>query len=278
MTTFYEFQKRFPNDDACLEQMMWARFGGTETQCPKCERHSRFYRMTRELAYVCQHCKYQLHPMAGTLLHRSHTPLHKWFLVMWLFSTSRHGVAAKEIERQIGVSYPTALRMAHLIREHMAEVDGEHPLDGELETDETYVGGRHRGAGRGYKANKTVVFGMVERGGDVMAEVVPNVRKKTLQPIIEQNVAVGSTVHADELRSYLSLAKAGYTHRTVNHSDGDCHVNAVEGFWSRLKNSIRGTHVHVSAKHLSKYVREFEYRYNRRNQPSRIFWDLVVSF
>ena len=139
----------------------------------------------------------------------------------------------------------------------LAKVDGEHPLDGDVEADETYIGGRTTGGKRGRGApNKTVVFGMLERDGDVMAKVVPNVRKKTLQPIIEENVVPGSTVHTDE---------------------GDCHVNGIEGFWARLKLSIRGTHVHVSRKHLQNYVKEFEYRYNRRKRPASIFGDLVAS-
>ena len=91
MTTFYDFQRRFPDDDAYLRHMMTVRLGGTETECPKCGAHSRFYRMKRERAYECQHCRYQLHPKAGTFMHRSHLPLHKWFLAMFMFSTSRHG-------------------------------------------------------------------------------------------------------------------------------------------------------------------------------------------
>ena len=180
-------------------------------------------------------------------MHRTHLPLHKWFYAMHLFSTSRHGVPAKELERQLGIPYKTAWRMAHEIRKYMAKVDGEHPLDGEVEADETYIGGKTTGGKRGRGApNKTVVFGMLERDGDVMAKVVPNVRMKTLQPIIEENVVAGSTVHTDELKSYNGLSKAGFEHETVNHSageyvDGECHVNGIEGFWARLKLSIRGT-------------------------------------
>ena len=123
---------------------------------------------------------------------------------------------------------------------------------------------------------------MLERGGDVLAEVVPNVRKRTLQPIIKKNVEQGSTVHTDKLRSYLGLAKAVYRHRTVNHGAGEysrnvCHVNSLEGFWARLRLSIQRTHVHVSPKHLWKYVKEFEYRYNRRKKPASIFADLVAN-
>ena len=287
MTPFYEFQKRFPNDEACLHHMMVTRHGGTEIDCPTCGVHSKFYRLTRDRAYLCQHCKHEIYPTAGTFMHRTHLPLHKWFFAMFLFSTSRHGVAAKELQRQVGISYKTAWRMARLIREHMAHIDGEWPLGGpggEVEADETYIGGKTTGGKRGRGApNKTVVFGMLERGGDVMATVVPNVRKRTLQPIVIENVKMGSTIHTDELRSYFGLGQAGYRHETVTHGAGEyvrqgSHVNGIEGFWSRLKLSIRGTHVHVSAKHLQKYVKEFEYRYNRRQRPTAIFGDLVANF
>ena len=287
MTTFYEFQKQFPDDEACLRHLMVTRYGGLETDCPKCGEHGKFYRMTRERAYECQHCRYQLHPTVGTIMHRTHLPLHKWFYAMHLFSTSRHGVAAKELERQLDVSYPTAWRMAHKIREHMAGTDGEWPLGGgggrgDVEADETYVGGHRPGKpGRG-AAGKTVVFGMLERGGDVMAHVVPNVSKRTLYPIITGNVEPGSTVHTDEFGTYRGLDREGYKHKAVSHKrgeyvSGDSHVNGIEGFWARLKLSIRGTHVHVSRKHLQKYVKEFEYRYNRRKRPAAIFGDLVAS-
>ena len=171
--------------------------------------------------------------------------------------------------------------MGHEIRKYMARVDGEHPLNGVVEADETYVGGKRSGGRRGRGApNKTVVFGMLERGGEVMTKVVPNVQKQTLEPIVSQNVEAGSTVHTDELRSYNGLTKAGYAHETVNHGAGEyvkgaCHVNGLEGFWSRLKLSIHGTHVHVSGKYLQN-SKEFN-RYNRRKRPWSIFGDLVMS-
>ena len=283
MTTFYEFQKMYPNDEACLHQIMIERYGGTELDCPKCSAFGKFYRMTKDRGYVCQHCGHHFFPCVGTPMERSRTPLHKWFYAIFLFTSSRHGVAAKELQRQLGVTYKTAWRMAHEIRKYMARVDGEIPLGGVVEADETYVGGRTTGGKRGRGApNKTVVFGMLERDGDVMANVVPNVQKKTLQPIIKENVAENSTIHTDELKSYNGLSKAGFDHETVNHGageyvDGDCHVNGLEGFWARLKLSIRGTHVHVSAKHLQKYVKEFEYHYNRRKRPASMFADLVAN-
>ena len=283
MMSFYEFQRQFPDDEACLQRIMVERYGGTQFDCPKCGEHSKFYRMTRERAYVCQHCKHQLHPTVGTPMERSRTPLHKWFYAMFLFTNSPHGVSAKELQRQLDVTYKTAWRMAHEIRKFMVEVDGETPLGGTVEADETYVGGKRSGGKRGRGApNKTIVFGMLERGGDIMANVVPNVRKLTLQPIIAESVEPGSIVHTDELGSYAGIDGADYTHETVNHGlgeyvSGDSHVNGLEGFWARLKLAIRGTHVHVSRKHLPKYVMEFEYRYNRRKRPERMFGDLVAS-
>ena len=215
-------------------------------------------------------------------MERSRISLHKWFFAIFLFSTSRHGVAAKELQRQLKVTYKTAWRMAHEIRKYMAEVDGAVPLGGLIEADETYVGGRVRGQGQGYRKNKTVVFGIAKRGGDIMTKVVPNVKRRTLEPVIRVNVKAGSTIDTDDLRSYLRLTAAGYKHGVVNHSAGEyargnCHVNSVEGFWSRLKNSIRGTHIHVSRKYLWKYAKGFEYRYNRRKQPALIFSDLAAS-
>ncbi len=278
--TVTEFFRQFPTDDSCLEHLWQVRFGA-EIECEKC---GKFYRLRKEPAYSCPRCGHHIHPMVGTPFENSHTPLQKWFYAMYLFTTTRHGVAAKELQRQLGVTYKTAWRMGHELRKYMADVDGETPLSGDVEADETYVGGRTTGGKRGRGApNKTVVFGMLERDGDVMANVVPNVRKKTLQPIIKENVVKDSTVHTDELKSYSGLSRAGFEHETVNHGDGEyvrdnCHVNGLEGFWARLKLSIRGTHVHVSRKHLKKYVKEFEYRYNMRKNPDRMFDRLLAAF
>ena len=215
-------------------------------------------------------------------MERSRTPLHKWFLAIFLLSMSRHGIAAKEWERQIGVTYKCAWRMAHRIRNRMAKVDGENALSGIVEVDEAYVGGKREGKGRGYKKSKTIVAGMAQHDGDVTTKVVPDVKRKTLQPIIKANVVPGTEVHTDELLSYGRLSEAGYKHASVRHSHreyvrGHCHVNSIESFWARLKLSIRGIHIHVSSKYLGKYLKEFEYRYNRRRTPSRIFGDLIAE-
>lgn len=280
--TFQEFLDRYPNDEACLQHLFDVRFGQGHV-CPKCNRKSNWFRFKAERAYACQWCGHHIHPTAGTLFEDSRTPLKLWFYAFYLFTTSRHGVPAMELMRQLGVTYKTAWRMADLIRKHMAQIDDEWPLFGDVEVDETYVGGRHPGVrGRG-AAGKTVVFGMMQRKGQVMTKVVPDCKRKTLEPIIEENVLDGSTVHSDELHSYKGLGKKGFTHKTVNHgageyAKGDTHVNNLENFWKHLKGGIRGTHIHVSQKHLHKYAKEFEFRFNRREKPSDMLPALLSQF
>jgi transposase-like protein len=191
--------------------------------------------------------------MVGTPFENSRTPLQKWFYAMYLFTTSRHGVPAKELQRQLSLTYKCAWRMGHEIRKYLGKVDGNTPLSGIVEVDETYVGGKTTGGKRGRGApNKAVVFGMLQKDGDVMTKVVPDVKRHTLYPMIETNIEKGSTIHSDELRSYSTLPQVGYRHETVNHGRGEyvrngVHVNGLEGYWARLKLSIRGTHVHVSS-------------------------------
>ena len=259
---------------------------GEALDCPKCGKYGKFHRIKRHPAYERAWCGSEIYPMVGTIFHRSHTPLQKWFYAIYLFTTTRHGVPAKELQRQLGVSYPTAHRMAHLIRKHMAAIDGEPPLTGHVEVDETYIGGRRKGGkkhgitGRG--AQKTIVFGILERDGELFTRVVPNASRKSLIPPILDQVPLGTTVSSDEWMPYRILRKLGYDHHMVDHASkeyarGDVHVNTLEAFWSMLKRSIRGTHIHVSPHHLPKYLGEFEYRYNRRKRPGTMFAELLAS-
>ena len=281
--TFKQFQAEYPDDEACLRKVMEMRYGGTKFICPTCGVDTKFHRISKRRAFACQDCGHHIYPCVGTPFEKSRTPLTSWFFAMYLMTSTRHGVAAKELERQLGVTYKTAWRMAHELRKHMAHANGQSPLSGHVEIDETYVGGRHKGGKRGRGApGKTIVLGMVERSGNVRAGPVPNVRRSTLEPVIYANVQRGSIVSTDELASYSKLCEAPYMHGRVNHSKGEYirgihHVNSMEGYWSRLKNSIRGTHVHVSRKHLWKYVSEFSYRYNMRKEPAVMFSRLLSS-
>jgi transposase-like protein len=278
--TIREFFALYPSDEACLAHLFEARFGQGHT-CGKCERKANWYRIKAERAYSCQWCGNHLHPTVGTPFEDSRTPLQLWFYAIYLFTTSRHGVPAKELERQLGVTYKTAWRMADQIRKHIANVDGEWPLEGEVEIDETYVGGYQEGMKGGL--GKAVVLGMLQRGGEIMTKVVENNRKPTLLPIIKENVKQGTMVHTDTLRSYAQLSKNGYTHNTVNHEAkeyvrGRVHVNGLENFWKHLKGSINGTHMQVSKKHLAKYAKEFEFRFNWRERPDLMLPSLLSSF
>jgi transposase-like protein len=280
--TVREFFKKFPDDKTCLKHIMDIRYGQKHI-CQNCGKKAKFYKLTNRNAFSCEWCGNHVYPCSGTLFEGSRTPLQLWFYAIYLFSSSRHGVPAKELERQLGVTYKAAWRIGHEIRKHMAFVDGDPQLDGIVEIDETYIGGKRSGKrGRGAEG-KTVLFGMMEKNGDVMTKVVPDVKRKTLQPIIKENVEQGSTVHTDELSSYNNLSSQGYKHETVNHGTGEyargsVHVNSIEGYWSNLKKSISGTHVHVSKKHLGKYSNEFEYRYNSRQNPSQMFPELISTF
>lgn len=282
--TVQDFFSRFGTDDACLDHLMKVRYG-ERIVCPKCSKEGRFVRIKGIPAYGCPtpRCGHHIHPMAGTPFTRSHMPLQKWFYAMYLFTTSRHGVSAKELQRQLGVTYKTAWRIAHEIRKYMAEVDGNPPMGGHVEADETLIGGENRGEGHAnVLKGKSIVFGMIERDGIVHARVVPNARQATLEPIVREMVAEGSTISTDEWRAYRGLSD-GYEHGTVNHNKNEWrkgihHTNTIENFWSILKRSIRSTHISVSAKHLPKYLGEFEYRHNMRKHPEKMFGRLLLSF
>lgn len=284
-----EFFQRFPTEEACLDHIMLVRHGGTRFDCGRCGViGATHHRLANRRAYSCSHCGNHVYPTAGTILHDTRTPLVSWFYAMYLFCTSRHGVSGKELQRQLGVTYKTAYRIGQQIRDLTAKADFDGLLRGHIEADETYIGGRRQReegkAGRG-TPGKTIVFGMKQRGGPVAAMVVPDVKKHTLQDAMVDRVERGSIVSTDELHSYNLVPHRGYEHGRVKHSakqwakyeGGVMHsVNAIEGFWSLFKNSIRSTHIHVSQKHMDRYLSEFTFRQNHRERVNGMF-DLLVG-
>ena len=279
-----EFQKRFPTEDSCLEHLMRTRFGERLT-CFKCQKQATYYRVKKRRSFECEHCGYQVYPTADTPFESTRTPLRDWFYVMYLFCASRNGVAAKEVQRQLGVTYKTAWRMCNLIRKYMGYVDGDAPIGGPgktVETDETFVGGRTY-HGRA-EPHKTIVLGMVERGGDVLTRTVQTRSHYDVLPHMTKFIKRGSKVYTDDWRGYLALTERfGFEHDLVNHSAheyvrGDTHTNTIEAFWSNVKRGIKGTYVSVSRKHLQSYLREFEYRHNLRHQPYLMFDCLLQAF
>jgi len=286
--TLRQFQDRFPSETACLNHLFQVRYG-TDFTCPKCSRPARYSRVKARRSYQCQWCAHQVYPTAGTPFDRTRTSLRDWFYVMFLFTTTRNGVAAKRVEREIGVTYKTAWRMCHEVRKYMGSLDSDDPLGGPgqiVEVDEALIGGVARNSGKIGRnlQNKTIVLGMVEKEGELIAKVVPDFRKATLQGEVQANVLPGTTIHTDQLQSYNGLNLRGFRHQTVNHAEGryvsdyGCTVNTIEGFWAILKRGIAGTHIHVSSKHLPKYLGEFEYRWNMRQVPHLMLDRLMFSF
>lgn len=281
--TIREFQKRFPDEDTCLEHLMRTRFGERLT-CFKCTKNARYYRVKARRSFECEHCGYQVYPTAGTPFEKTRTSLRDWFYVMYLFCASRNGVAAKEVERQLGVTYKTAWRMCRLIRVYMGYVDGDAPIGGPgktVEADETFIGGVDPGD---TPDDKAVVLGMVERGGDVVTRVVMDRSTRNIIPHIAKFVKRGSKINTDDWKGYNALIERhGFDHQSVNHSEkeyvrNDVHTNTIEAFWANVKRAINGTYVSVSKKYLQTYLREFEYRHNLRQQPYLMFEALLRGF
>ena len=284
-----EFFARFPDEQACLDHIMAVRFGGTHMDCPSCGAEGQFHKLRERRVYACPNCLFQIAPTANTILHDTRTPLVSWFYAMYLFCTTRHGVSGKELQRQLGVTYKTAWRMGQQIRKLTMQAQGfDALLAGHVELDEAYVGGRHSGGKRGRGApGKTIVMGLAERGGNMKAVVIPNVKKDTLREVVLAHVEPGSVVSTDELYSYNLLTGDGYTHGTVKHgrkeyahydyrSGETFHVNTVEGFWRLFKASVRSTHVQISGKYMQRYLSEFTFRANHRERVNGMF-DLLVG-
>jgi transposase len=282
-----EFMREFPDDEACLQWLWRTRCSedGVHAECPKCERPRPFHRVSSRPAWDCDYCGYHLHPTAASIFHKSSTSLHLWFYAMFLVSQTRCGISAKQLERELGVTYKTAWRMLNLIRNQLMGDDGEI-LSGEVEADETYVGGTRRGQQRHpgrpkADESKTAVFGMAQRGGKVIATITPDTKIRTLEPQIQRHVLPKSIIYTDELQSYQHLGKRGYVHRRIPHAQkvyvmGAVHTNTIEGFYGLIKSGIRGTYHAVSRKWLQGYLNEFAWRYNRRDDPRAMFRTLIL--
>lgn len=274
--TIKQFNEKYPDDTACLQAIFNLRYGHLK-DCPKCKKATNFYPYKTRKAFACQWCGHGIYPLAGTIFHKSKTSLKDWFWAIYLFSTSKHGVAAKELQQKLGVTYKCAWRMGKQIRTLFKE--NQIPFYGTVEADETYIGGNKHDGTRGRGTKKTPVFGMVERGGRVQAKVVKGVDRYTLMSELKKQVKPGTKLMTDEWPSY-STASQFFKHSTIKHKikryvDGDVSTNAIEGFWSQLKRSIDGTHHVVSPKYLQSYVDEFAFRYNRRFSEVPVFDDLI---
>ncbi len=292
-----EFMREYPDDEACLNWLWRARFAedGDTAHCERCAKPRTFKRYPtsdKRPAWYCSACGFRIHPLKGTIFEKSSTSLQLWFYAMYVMASTRCGISAKQLERELGVTYKTAWRMFNLIRNQLMAQDGAAPLSGAVEMDETWVGGKPRqsainrrkalgwNAQTAYWDRKAIVFGAVERQGRVRASVVRNSRASVIEPLAREYVLPGSLIYTDEYSVYERLGRTGYTHRRINHSakvyvEGDVHTQTIDGFFGLFKNAIRGVHHGVSHKWLQGYLNEYAWRYNRRRRRNNMFRDLL---
>ena len=284
-----EFMRQYPDDAACLDALWRKRFApdGHHAQCPRCERERKFHRTKTRASYTCDTCGLHVHPMKGTIFEKSTTALHLWFYAMYLMASTRCGISAKQLERELGVTYKTAHRMMKRIRmELMNDLDGD-PLSGDVEIDETSWGGKPRrthatrSEAAMFREAKPTVLGMVERGGKVRARVIPSRRGPALSREVLANVNPASMIFTDDWQAYKPLRREYLDHRVINHSagiyvDGDTHTNTIEGFFGNLKTGMRGAYKKVSPRYLQSYLDEFTWRYNARYGGLPLFEQLLA--
>src|SRR5256712_11085338 len=269
--TLPEITEMFSTDEKCrelLERLRWPN--GPE--CPRCHTQKVVRLVTSDKLLYCAECDYQFTVTSGTIFHDSHLALSKWFMVTLLLCEARKGISANQIKRTVGMSYKTAWYLCHRIRAAMKEFD-RPMLDGTVEMDETYVGGKQRNPGRGKATtNKAVVIGIRQRNGDLRFFHAEDAKSGTLAKYIRENISQDvDVIVTDELAAYpKALGKLCDRHETVNHTQKeyvrfgtDIHTNTVENAFSLLKRGIIGTWHKISAKHLTAYLDEMTFRFNR---------------
>ena len=281
--------EQFPTQDACIAHLEQARWGD-KPACPYCKSTNTAKMQHRRR---CYDCKTSFSVTVGTIFHRTHLPLQKWFLAVMLILNAKKSLSALQLSRDLDVNKNTAWRIAMQIRKAMSQKEQRHLLKGIVEMDETYIGGKPRKGkkyndpddkpkpGRGTK--KAPVIGAVERGGNVTAKAVQKdeMKGKHLRAFVRESVKTDSAcLMTDEYKGYLGMSRI-MPHAVINHQrwyvDGDIHTNSIEGFWALLKRGMFGQYHSVSRKHLQKYVDEFCYRYNLRHTDMDEAFDMTIN-
>jgi transposase len=313
-----EFMADFPDDETCLTWLWNTRHnvGDDMAYCTRCWEVRTFRRYVgkqQRQDWTCTACGLHVHPTAGTIFHKSSTALHLWFYAMYLMTSTRCGISAKQLERELGVTYKTAWRMFNLIRNQLMDQDPDEKLTKRVEMDEIYVGGKPRAsdkpkwqrtdltvqsqAVRWAHDKKTLIFGMVQRNdkiwvcgktkpevtnyGHVIAYVVPKKMQSRVIKLMDEQLKEGTVIYTDDSRLYDWMDKSGWEHHKVRHSRGSYVANyyvhtQIEGLWSLVKRGISGTHHAVSPNWLQGYVNEYVWRYNHRDSGREMFSALLL--
>jgi transposase-like protein len=276
-TNLINLIERYGNDDKCrkyLELLRWH----SGIKCPRCS-SKKISRIAERNQYDCDKCRYQFSVTAGSIFHDSHLPLWKWFLAVYLMTESKKGISANQLKRSLDISYKTAWYLCHRIRKAIEEATNKPKLDGTVEVDETFVGGRYDERRKRKAWQKQAVLGLLQRNGTFEAKTIPSVSRQILTDIIKKRIDKKATIMTDELPAYKSL-KNSFNHKRVNHREeewvrGDVHTNGIENAWSLFKRSVIGAYHKISTKHLDAYLDEFEWRFNGRENPY-LFRDTLI--
>jgi transposase-like protein len=271
-TSLLDLTNRIRNEQAAIDYFTAIRWR-SGTFCPYCG-STKVYHFSDKRTHKCGDCRQRFSIKVGTIFEDSKIPMRKWLMAIWLINHSK-GIASTQLAKDIGVTQKTAWFVAHRLREAQKTTSYNKPLKDTVEADETFIGGKEANKHASKRKGKTqggsgkaVVFGMLERGGELRAWHLKMGRKYVLNGLVQAHVAPGSTVMTDDFGGYRSLPDT-FKHESVNHSAGEyvrgeAHTNSIEGAWSLLKRQIYGIHHWVSEKHLGRYVSEMTWRYNRR--------------